>query len=399
MRGDHPRLIAVLSTLLVVGIALRTQVAGVAPLIPRMQQTFEMPFLIAGWLTSAPVAFLGVMAFLGPFVASIAGTRLAIGGSMVIVTVFSIWRALAGDAVALLLSTLLIGVGTGLAGALIPAAVRGLDRALHGQALGFFTLGLQAGTGAAAAIAVPLALWLGGWREALIALALPLVVALVFWTLVWGPPLGDQGRAAGTSVSPRTTIPLVTVFGLQAFVFHSTLTWLPTHLSEAGWSEASGGATFGLLNTFAMGGTLAVAIWCRTFRLRVLMTIWGSLILAAGLVLIGIDPGRSIVWAGVAGTAFGLLFPIAITLPLDYARDVHDALRLTAGTLGLGYLISSAGSSLSGGLRDLTGSFELVFVGLAGLSLVPILAAFAMRRRPPPPSDAAMAEASTPVFP
>jgi CP family cyanate transporter-like MFS transporter len=324
---------------------------------------------------------------------------MAIAGSMVVVIVFSIWRALAADATALLVTTLLVGVGTGLAGALIPAAVRGLDRALHGQALGFFTLGLQAGTGAAAAIAVPLAIWLGGWRQALVALALPLVVALIFWTVVWAPPSGSQGRTSGTSLSPRTTIPLVTVFGLQAFVFHSTLTWLPTHLGEAGWSEASGGATFGLLNTFAMVGTLAVAIWCRTFRLRVVVTIWGSLALAAGLALIGIDPGRSILWAGLAGTAFGLMFPIAITLPLDYARDVHDALRLTAGTLGLGYLISSAGSSLSGGLRDLTGSFELVFLGLAGLSLVPILAALAMRRRPPPPSGSARAEVSTAAFP
>lgn len=400
MRSDRAGVAAVLGVVVVVGIALRTQVAGVAPLIPRMQDAFDLPFLLAGWLTSIPVVFLGVMAFAGPFVAAIAGTRAAIAWSMLLVIVFAVWRAFAGDAAVLLLTTLPLGVGIGLAGALIPAAVRNLDRAVHGPALGFFALGLQAGTGGAAAVAVPLALMLGGWREALLALAIPLVIALIIWIVLWRPKADDRG-AEGASILPRTTIPLVAVFGLQAFVFHSTLTWLPARLTEVGWPEAGAGATFGLLNAFAMGGTLLVAISCRTFRMRVVMTVLGSLALAAGLALIAVDPARSIAWACIAGVAFGMLFPIAITLPLDYARDSHDALRLTAGTLGLGYLVSSAGSSLSGGLRDLSGSFEPVFLVLAVIGLLPGVAALDLRRRPPPDAGAAAgAEASTnPAFP
>jgi len=398
MRSDRVGVAVVLGVILVVGIALRTQVAGVAPLIPRMQVAFDLPFLLAGWLTSIPVVFLGVMAFAGPFVAGFAGTRAAIAWSMLLVIVFAVWRAFAGDAAALLLTTLPLGVGIGLAGALIPAAVRNLDRAVHGPALGFFALGLQAGTGGAAAVAVPLALMLGGWREALLALAIPLVIGLIIWIALWRPKVDDRG-ADGASILPRTTVPLVGVFGLQALVFHSTLTWLPARLTEVGWPEAGAGATFGLLNAFAMGGTLLVAIWCRSFRMRVVLTVWGSLALAAGLALIGVDPERTIAWACIAGVAFGMLFPIAITLPLDYASDSQDALRLTAGTLGLGYLVSSAGSSLSGGLRDLGGSFEPVFLVLAVIGL-PGVAALALRRRPPPDVGATGAEASTsPAFP
>jgi cyanate permease len=125
------------------------------------------------------------------------------------------------------------------------------------------------------------------------------------------------------------------------------------------------------------------------------MAISGSLALAAGLVMIGIEPTLTLVWAGIAGVAFGMLFPIAITLPLDYAADSHDALRLTAGTLGLGYLVSSAGSSLSGGLRDLSGSFQPVFLVLAAIGLLPILAALALRRRPPAAAGGGGTEIST----
>lgn len=389
----------VLGVVLVVGIALRTQVAGVAPLIPRMQDAFDLPFLLAGWLTSIPVVFLGGMAFAGPVVARIAGTRAAIAWSMLLVIVFAVWRAFAGDAAVLLLTTLPLGAGIGLAGALIPAAARNLDQGVRGPALGFFALGLQAGTGGGAAVAVPLALILGGWREALLALAIPLVIGLIIWIALWRPK-GDDRGADGVSILPRTTVPLAAVFGLQAFVFHSTLTWLPARLTEVGWSEAGAGATFGLLNAFAMAGTLLVAVWCRTFRMRVLMTFLGSLALAAGLALIAVDPDRTIAWACIAGVAFGMMFPIAITLPLDYARDSQDALRLTAGTIGLGYLVSSAGSSLSGGLRDLSGSFEPVFVVLAIIGFLPAIAAVALRRRPPPANDGGGADASvSPAFP
>lgn len=398
--SPHRRDVAiVLGVVLVVGIALRTQVAGIAPLIPRMQDAFDLPFLLAGWLTSIPVVFLGGMAFAGPVVARIAGTRAAIAWSMVLVIVFAVWRALAGDAATLLLTTLPLGAGIGLAGALIPAAARNLDPGLRGQALGFFALGLQAGTGGAAAVAVPLALLLGGWRQALLALGIPVVIALIIWIAPWRPK-GDDRGAEGASVLPRTTVPLVAVFGLQAFVFHSTLTWLPARLTEVGWSEAGAGATFGLLNAFAMAGTLVVAVWCRTFRMRVLMLFLASFALAAGLGLIAVDPDRTIAWACIAGVAFGMMFPIAITLPLDYAHDSHDALRLTAGTLGLGYLISSAGSSLSGGLRDLSGSFELLFVVLATIGFLPAIAAVALRRWPPPANNGRGADASvSPAFP
>jgi CP family cyanate transporter-like MFS transporter len=387
MRRDRVGVAILLGVVLVVGLALRTQVAAVAPLIARMQQAFDLPFLLAGWLTAIPVVFLGVMAFAGPLVAGIAGTRAAIAWSMLLVVVFGVWRAFADDAAVLLLTTLPLGVGLGLASSLIPAAVRALDRTMHGPAMGFFALGLQAGTGGAAAVAVPLALLLGGWRESLLALVVPVVIGMIVWIALW-PQARDDHGAGRASILPRTTVGLVGVFGVQAFVFYSTLTWLPARLMEVDWSEAGAGATLGLLNGLAMIGTLVVAAWCRNFRMRLVMTVWGSLALAVGLALIAVDPARTIAWACIAGVAFGTLFPIALTLPLDYAHDSHDALRLSAGTLGLGYLVSSAGSTLSGGLRDLSGSFEPVFLALALIGLLPCMAVLALRRRPLPEDGA-----------
>jgi CP family cyanate transporter-like MFS transporter len=380
MRRVSGPLAMILGVQLLVGIALRPQFAGVAPLIPQMRAELNIPFALAGWLTAVPALFLGIMAFIGPAAARAIGARAAIGASLVLVLVFSIWRAAAADAAGVLAATFPIGVGIGLAGALIPGALGQLNRALYGSAMGVYALGLQIGAGGSVAIAVPLSLWLGGWRPALVVFAAPLLLALLVWLLAWRVT-GGQERLGTETVLPRFSVVLVLVFALQSIAYHSTATWLPVHLIEAGWSESGAGAVLGLLNGLAVVGTIGVALWCRTLRSRVGAIVAGGALLTLSCVLIAVNPVGAILWAGVAGLAYGVLFPIAITLPLDYARDAREGLRLTAGTLGVGYLLSSGASTLTGGLRDVTGSFVPVFLLLALTG--PALAVVALALRPP----------------
>ncbi len=235
------------------------------------------------------------------------------------------------------------------------------------------------------AIAVPLALWLGGWRPALVVFAAPVLLAGLAWLLAWRF-VGGQERAAGETVLPKFSVALVLVFGLQSIAYHSTATWLPARLTEAGWSESGAGAVLGLLHGIAVVGTIGVALWCRSLGSRRRATVAGGLLLMLSCVLIAVNPDGAILWVCIAGLAYGVLFPIALTLPLDYARDVREGLRLTAGTLGVGYLLSSGASTLTGGLRDVTGSFVPVFLVLALTG--PLLAVVGWALRPPPqPAD------------
>lgn len=308
------RLTIILGVQLLVGIALRPQFAGVAPLIPQMRAELNIPFALAGWLTAIPALFLGIMAFIGPTAARAIGVRAAIGASLVLVLIFSIWRASAADAAGVLAATFPIGIGIGLAGALIPGALGQLNRVLYGSAMGVYALGLQIGAGGSVAIAVPLALWLGGWRPALVVFAAPVLLAGLAWLLAWRF-VGGQERAAGETVLPKFSVALVLVFGLQSIAYHSTATWLPARLTEAGWSESGAGAVLGLLHGIAVVGTIGVALWCRSLGSRRRATVAGGLLLMLSCVLIAVNPDGAILWVCIAGLAYGVLFPIALTLP------------------------------------------------------------------------------------
>jgi CP family cyanate transporter-like MFS transporter len=83
----------------------------------------------------------------------------------------------------------------------------------------------------------------------------------------------------------------------------------------------------------------------------------------------------------VLGLGIGGLFPLALTLPLDYSADADEAGRLTAMTFFLGYVVAAVGPVAVGALRDATGGYAVPFVALATLSLG--MLAVSPRFRPP----------------
>ena len=86
-----------------------------------------------------------------------------------LIGVFGILRAVVPGAWLVVLLTWPVGIGMGLGNALAPIAVRETvpDRPATGT--GVYTTGIQIGSTVSAALAVPLAAVLGGWRGALIA--------------------------------------------------------------------------------------------------------------------------------------------------------------------------------------------------------------------------------------
>lgn len=90
-----------------------------------------------------------------------------------------------------------------------------------------------------------------------------------------------------------------------------------------------------------------------------------------GLAAIALFP-LALPWAFTVLIGFGIggLFPLALTLPLDYAPDPSVASRLSAMTLGVGYLLAALGPIIVGALRDMTGNYQTPFVALTALTLI-----------------------------
>jgi CP family cyanate transporter-like MFS transporter len=322
------------------------------------------------------VLFLGLMAFAGPLVARRYGTGPVILTSLWVALALSVLRSGSPSGWMLISLTIPLGAAIGISGALIPATAEHLTARMRGVAMSFYTMGLQVGTGGGAAIAGPLAALTASWRLPLLVLSIPLLFGAWGWIRIRELPQGGQ---LGHSL-PVPAVGLILVFGLQSAAFHATATWLPAHLQEVGWDEAEAGLSLGVLNVAALVGTAGVATWITSFAERRLVLVIASLVLGAGLLLLAVLPQHAIVWVLVAGIAFGTLFPIAITLPLDLSGDTASAVGLVAGTLGFGYLMASVTGFATGFVRDATGGFTAVFVilGLVG----PMLAATGLLMRP-----------------
>ena len=196
---------------------------------------------------------MGLFAPPAPFVSGRIGSRRAVGLALALIGVFGVVRAIAPGAIGVILLTFPIGIGMGLAGAILPVTVKERFADRPGFATGVYTTGITIGSAIAAATAVPLAHLAGGWRAPLF------VFGAVSTGLARAVALADAHRAAHTAArtSARCALPfrrllawrLVAAFFFMSSVFYGLNAWLPDAYVERGWSEASAGGLLAVLNT------------------------------------------------------------------------------------------------------------------------------------------------------
>ena len=183
---------ALLAALFLGALALRPQLVGVGPLIPEIDEDLDVSHAVAGLLTTIPVLCMGLFAIPGAYVAARLGTRAAIGACLAGIAVFGLLRAAAPGAPLVLALTFPIGVGMGLAGALMPVAVK--ERFAHRPAFasGVYTTGINLGSALSSALAVPIAAAWGGWRAALAVFSACTILCFAAWLFFTPPVRGER---------------------------------------------------------------------------------------------------------------------------------------------------------------------------------------------------------------
>jgi CP family cyanate transporter-like MFS transporter len=341
-------------------LALRPQIVGIGPLLPEIQEDLDISHAVAGLLGTIPVLCMGLFAPPAPFLLGRVGSRLAIGAAIALIGVAGIARALAPQALALILLTFPVGIGIGLAGALMPVAVK--ERFPHRPALatGIYTTGINTGSALSAAAAVPIAAATGSWRGALVVFsAVTVALAGVWYVQTRGRPAHARTgiRPPKLPLESPVAWTLVTMFALLATGFYGLNSWLPDSYVERGWSDGSAGALLAVLNIAAIPGGLAIAALAdrhgsRRFYLVLLAGIQvGSML---GVLLL---PGGGWVWVTLFGLANGGLFSLIMTLPLDVADDPARVGAAAAMMLGVGYTLGALSPFVLGVVRDATGTF------------------------------------------
>ena len=378
--------LSVVAALFLAGLAFRVPILVVGPLLKDVQAELGMSHGVAGLLSSIPVLCMAFLAPFGPVLAASIGPRAAVAACVVATAGFGLLRALAPDAVLVILLTVGIGFGMGMVGPVFTQVVRSALPRRPTLGTGAYAMGYIIGSSAAAAAAVPLAAALGGWRGAFAAVAVVSFGSLVGWLLL-------APRDHHVRVAPRMPrLPLRSpigwligmAFGFQSILFYAAIAWLPSIYIERGWSAGDAAA----LNAFFAGlgiiTTLTVPLVARRVRTRRV-----QLAIAASLAVIGTigiavggdgppDAGANGLVAYLAvislGFGIGIFFPITLALPIDAASSPAESSALAALMLLVGYTFAAVGPVVLGAVRDATGNFFVAGWLLVGVAILMLAA-------------------------
>jgi len=377
--------------LLLVALNLRPAISSVPPVLETIRQDLGLGRAYLGLLTTIPVLCMSIFALVAPKISGRIGAERAVLWAVILIGVAVAGRLGAGQAGILFVTTLVAGVGIAVAQSLLPAVVKGWFPDRAALVTGLYTVGITGGLALAALATVPIERTLGGfWPGALAVWSLLAAVAAVFWL-----PLASRARSSPRreGLHERTRLPwrsgqawsVALFFGAESCLFFSSLTWIAPLYIDQGLDEGRAGL---LLVVFALvrvpSAFLFPALADRSgdrrpwLALTLILTTFGFC--ALGLVPL-VTSWAPLAWVVVLGLGIGGLFPLALTLPLDYSADADEAGRLTAMTFFVGYIVAAVGPVAVGVLRDATGGYAVPFVALAMLSVGMFFASFRFRPR------------------
>lgn len=352
----------VLLGLLALALNLRAALAGYPPLLETVRADLRTSAGVAGLVQAGAVLMMATGSFLGPRIGDRIGRELGLGVAVGLVAAGSLLRGVPTLAT-LVAGSLVIGLGIGVAGVLITGVVKEHLGRRAGAATGGYTVTMMIGATAASALAVPIAVLLGGWSLSLALLAVPAVLAVALWL-----PIARRMPPAPTGV-PRLPTPWRDPFARLAscylagtsMMFYGWITWLSPYYERQGWSPQQAGLLLAVWSLAQMpAGLLAPALAERRHRFR----FWSSLALGSGMLgTLGalLAPSPPVLgpwpWVVLIGAGLGASFPLGLAVIAWRTPDGAASAATSGLALGVGYTNAGIGPLVMGVLIDATGGF------------------------------------------
>jgi MFS transporter, CP family, cyanate transporter len=376
----------VLLAVLALGINLRAALSVYPPLLERIRADLGIPASVAGLVQAGAVLFMGVGSFVAPTVARRLGRERAAAVAVGAIAVGNLVRGVPAT-VALVVGSVLIGLGIGVTGVAITGVVRDHLPERAGAATGLYTVSMMLGATIASLTAIPLSDGLGGWWFALAAWSLPAALAVVVWV-----PVSHRFPGTDTPVEP-VRLPLRNRFAWLAVAFQATssvqfyawLTWLAPYYETLGFSVSRAALVLSVWNVVQIPAALLVPAIAERRRSWAL---WASFCAACGALGIGgilLVPVLPVLgpwpWVVLASVAVGAGFPLGLAVVAWRTPDGATAASVSALTLGSAYILAGLAPLGMGVLIDLAGfRAALLVVAAAVVAQVLVIVVLGPRR-------------------
>ena len=373
--------VALAGGLFLAALNLRPAIASVSPLLDVIRADVHLGHAVAGLLTTIPTLCIGVGAFLVPRLAGRIGAERALAYALALIGLATLARIWAGHVTVLFLTTLIAGAGIAVGQTLLPGLVRRHFPEHRLLITSLYSLGITLGAAIPAAATAPLRDVTGSWQ-----------LALAFWTFFAVAAIAvvaPIARKSGRSDKPAAVAPpwgdvrawqIALFFGGESGLYFVILAWFAPLYEDHGWTPTKAGLLLTLLSVSQAAATLLVTWRAHRIHDRRPILLGSLALLALGMFGVAVAPfSAPAVWALLLGIGNGIVFPAMLVLPVDYASDPEAAARLAGMGFGVGYLLASLGPVLTGGLRQLTGSYAVPFAtyGVVCLLLMVLATRFA----------------------
>jgi cyanate permease len=378
-----------------VNVCIGLSMFCMAPLVSVVAADLNLSLVAMGSVLGAwPLLYMLVALPLGAVVDRI-GLRRCVTLGAWIVTLSVLLRGQAQGYASLYLAVALLGLGVPLISISTPKLVNyWFPPGERGTATGFYMSGPSVGAMLGLALTNLVVMPAVGhqWRMVMLVYALMTAIAASAWWVVAyrlgprGPSDREPGRAMQWAqylrLLERPSARRVLLLATGSFLFmHGLSNWIPEILRSAGMNAASAGLWAALpVAITVLGAILVPRVTPPGRRARMLILLF-LLAAVAALLLTASGFGWTVLGLILLGVARSAFWPLTL-LCLTEAQDMQRSELAPAGALffTFGELGGVLGPLIIGALAQVSGSFVLPLVALAGLCLALALVSLSLER-------------------
>lgn len=326
-----------------VSFNLRMAFSAADPLLVFLMRDLGLNITDGGLFGLLPIISLGIAAPLGAWLSDRIAPRMLIIYALLGALCGVVWRSY-GGITGLFAGTVIIGLGLGIAGAVILGVAKQVLPDKLPELMGCYTACVSLGTALGAAAAAPLSIALGGWQHGLLFWGIPLLVATLLWA-----ELTARSKQSGYPLR-REKIPLVRMLQQpQArsitffYLFRVAgawllIVWMATLMRERGLPLVEAGLVLSVSTACQIPGSLLCGILLQ--RRQSLPYLMAGGVLLSTCACWGLLLGRLELWGVYSvflGLGLGTVFSIGMTLMTTSEPDEASTIALSGMAQGIGF--------------------------------------------------------------
>ncbi len=360
--------------------------AAMPVLFPQIAADLHLSLVQIGVLWGIVPLAGAVAGLLGGMAADVRGARAVVVTGCFVCAAAGAARGLSWGFLSLAFFTVLLGVaGSPVPNTLHKTAGQWFSPRAYGKANAVISIGVASGAMLGSLVsAAYLAPLLGGWRGVVVLYGVVGAVCGALWLAVPPPPLGESTtrsrpsladfRATVASVVPIRAFWVLTAACFCYSAYYMGFTgYLPTYLTDQGWSTAAAGGAAAAFQAASMAGVFPLMLLAERYHVRRGMMAATGLSALAGLLVVSVTAGP---WVWPAVVAMGLFHDLFMTLSITMVVQTAGIGPALAGTaLGLTMSVQRLGGFVSPPLGNSTAAFGagtpfLLWAGFAVVMLV-----------------------------